>query len=468
MARYRPVTPAVIARLTEITGPGRVITDPAALVDYARDESPGAPFPPEALVRVRSARETARVVALCRDERIPVTPRGLGTGLAGGAVALFGGVMLSTELMNDLLEVDPADLVVRAGPGVITDRLQKACEAEGLFYPVDPASLEDCSIGGNVATNAGGARAFRYGVTGDYVRGVEAVMADGSCIRYGGRLHKNATGYDLGRLLVGSEGTLGIITEVTLRLIPRPRHRVDVLIPFERLGQGVELVLRVVRDTRLIPSVVEFIERQGIRACNEKLGSDLPFADAEVQVLIELEDNDRDRVLGDCVTLGEMAMALGAREPLVADNPADQERLWTARRHLAKTLKDIYPEVVAEDIVVPLSGLPATVERVAALAREHDLIVVPFGHIGDGNIHVDICRDGDPGPWRAKTERFVDELVDFVLARGGQISAEHGIGSEKKRLMTKALGPAELDLMRTLKRAIDPDSILNPGKVLPD
>jgi len=465
---FRPVSAPVASRLQEICGRERVFTDPAALVDYARDESPGESLPPEVLVKARAVEEVSRVVALCREERIPLTPRGLGTGLAGGSVALHGGVMLSTELMNDTLEVDTGNLVVRAGPGVIVDTLQKKCEAEGFFYPVDPASLEDCSIGGNVATNAGGARAFKYGVTGDYIRGLEAVMADGSVIRYGGRLHKNATGYDLNKLLIGSEGTLGIVTEVILKLLPEPRYKVDVLVPFERLQQGVELVLRVVRDTRLVPTVVEFIERQGIKACNQVLGSALPFPDAEIQVLVELEGNDREQVLGDCVRLGELAMELGAEEPLVADNPTDQERLWTARRSLAKTLKEIYPEVVAEDIVVPLSELPATVARTAELARKYELVVVPFGHIGDGNIHVDVCRNEDRGPWIGRTERLTDELMDFVLSRGGQVSAEHGIGCEKKRFMKRALGEAEIDLMRTLKRAIDPDNILNPGKILPD
>ncbi|UCG42683.1 MAG: FAD-binding oxidoreductase [candidate division WOR-3 bacterium] len=463
------MTPAVLRKFNEIAEPGRVTTDPAALVDYGRDESPGPEFLPEALIRVKSVDEVVAAVKLCRDERIPVTPRGLGTGLAGGAVPIHGGVVLSTELMTQVVEVDVDNLVVRTRPGVVVEKLQQACEQEGLFYPVDPASLDTCSIGGNVATNAGGARAFKYGVTRDYVRGLQAVTADGRIINYGGKLRKNATGYDLNALLVGSEGTLGIVTEVTLRLVPKPRHRVDILIPFERLAQGVELVLRVVHDTRLVPAVVEFIERKGIRACNEKLGSELPFPDARVQVLVELEGNNLDQVLDNCVRLGGIAMELGAEEPLVADNPADQDRLWTARRKLAETLKDIYPEVVAEDIVLPLSRLPATVERIARLEKKHGLTVVPFGHIGDGNIHVDICRTHgtDPSSWRKTCDAFVDELVDYVLGSGGQISAEHGIGTEKKRLMPKALGSSELDAMRALKRALDPDNILNPGKILP-
>jgi len=463
------VTPATFSKLKEIAEPGRVITDPAALVDYGRDESPGPQLLPEALVRARNVEEVSAVIALCRDERVPVTPRGLGTGLAGGSVAVQGGVMLSTELMNEILEVDTDNLVVRAGPGVVVEKLLEACEQQGLFYPVDPASLDTCSIGGNVATNAGGARAFKYGVTGDYVRGLQAVMADGRAVSYGGKLRKNATGYDLNALLIGSEGTLGIVTEVTLRLVPRPKHRIDILIPFENLGQGVELVLRVVRDTRLVPAVVEFIERKGIQACNEKLGSELPFPHARIQVLVELEGNRRDQVLDDCVRLGEIAMDLGAEEPLVADGPADQERLWTARRKLAETLKDLYAEVVAEDIVVPLAELPVAVKRIAELEKKHGLTVVPFGHIGDGNIHVDICRlpVDEPKAWRSQCDRFVDELVDCVLGVGGQISAEHGIGTEKLRLMPRALGAAELDAMRALKRALDPDSILNPGKILP-
>ena len=465
---YKPLSPYAVGRLEELCAAERVVTDPALLADYGHDESTEPAHLPEALVKVLSAEEAAAVVRLAREEQVPVTPRGLGTGLAGGSIPVQGGILVSTELMNHAPEVDTGNLMVRTRPGVRTVHLQQACAEHGLYYPVDPASLDDCSIGGNVATNAGGARAYKYGVTGDYVRGVEAVMADGAIIRYGGKLHKNVTGYDLNKLLIGSEGTLGIITEITFKLVPKPRYQVDVLVPFDRLAQGVELCLRVIQDNRLLPAVVEFIEQGGIAACNKVLGTCLPFADAAVQVLIELEGNDRQQVLDECVVLGETAMALGAREPLVADNATDQERLWTARRSLAKTLKQIYPQVTAEDIVVPLSELPATVELVAGLQRKYGVPVVPFGHIGDGNIHVDICRTiDDEGEWQRVRSAVVDELVDFVLARGGQITAEHGVGSAKRHLMRRALGPAELDIMRRLKESLDPEGLLNPGKVLP-
>ncbi len=466
---FKPLSASAVRRLVRICAPERVVTDPALLVDYGHDESSEPARLPEVLVKVRSAEETAAVVRLAREERVPLTPRGLGTGLAGGSIATRGGILVSTELLDRVLEVDAGNLMVRTQPGVRTARLQQACAEPGLYYPVDPASLDDCSIGGNVATNAGGARAYKYGVTGDYLRGIEAVLADGSIIRYGGKLHKNVTGYDLNTLFVGSEGTLGIITEMTFKLVPKPRHQVDVLVPFDRLEQGVELCLRVIRDSRLLPAVVEFIERGGIAACNQVLGTCLPFADAAVQVLIELEGNDRQQVLDECVLLGETAMELGAREPLVADNATDQERLWTARRSLAKTLKQVYPQVTAEDVVVPLSELPATVEMVAGLQQRHGIPIVPFGHIGDGNIHVDICRTiTDEAEWQRVRSAVVDELVDFVLARGGQITAEHGIGSAKRHLMKRALGPAELKVMGELKRALDPGNMLNPGKVLPD
>lgn len=461
--------PAAVARgLKQLLGPGQVRTGPEALAPYARDESPGPPLPPDIAVLVRSAEETAAVLRLARENRIPVTPRGLGTGLTGGAIAAHGGILLSTELMNEPPRVDPDNLVITTRPGVTTDRVQKAAAAYGLYYPVDPASLEDCSIGGNIATNAGGARAFKHGVTGQYVRGLQAVTADGTIISYGGKIHKNATGYDLCAALVGSEGTLAVITEATLRLIPAPAHRFTILIPFDRIAQGVELVLRVVRDARLLPAVVEFIERGGIRACNQVLGSGLPCPDAELQVLVELEGNDPDRLRADIVRLGEMALELGAAEPLVADNPTDQARIWQARRELAKTLKKLYPEIAAEDIVVPVAQLPATVAFIAELARRRKLTVVPFGHIGDGNIHVDVCRETDRADWQRASAAFFDELIEFVLDRGGQITAEHGIGMKKTRWMRRAVGPTELELMRALKRAWDPDNLLNPGKILPE
>lgn len=465
---YGSVTAAVISELKRLTHPDRVLSEPECLEEYCRDESPGPDYPPAAVVKVCSAEEVSSVLRLCQTERIPVTPRGLGTGLAGGSVAVCGGIIVSTELMNRVIEVDPANFIVRTQPGATTDKVQKTCLEYGLYYPVDPSSLEDCSIGGNIATNAGGARAFKYGVTGDYVRGLEAVLADGSIIHWGGKLHKNATGYGLGRILVGSEGTLAVVTEALLRLVPKPKYQIDVLVPFNQLSQGVELVLRLVHDNRILPAVVEFMERQGIQAVNQVLGSNLPFPEAAIQVLVELEGNERDQVIADCVRLGEMALELGAAEPLVADNPTDQSRLWTARRKMADTLKKLYPEVSAEDIVVPLSQLPATVEKISRLASQYNLTIVPFGHIGDGNIHVDVCRDSNRPDWSQDRDRMFSDLIDFVLACGGQISAEHGIGYEKRRWMKRALGARELALMRQLKQAWDPDCILNPGKILPD
>ncbi len=466
---FSPCTPGFLARLRELTAPGRVITEPDQLADYAHDESAQQPRLPEALVRAVSTDEVAAVVRLCADARVPVTPRGLGTGLTGGSVPLWGGVVLSLELMSEVLEVSAADMVVRARPGATTARVQAACAAQGLYYPVDPASLEDCSIGGNVAENAGGARAFRYGVTGDWLRGIEAVLADGSIVRHGGRIHKNTVGYDLCRLLVGTEGTIAVITEVTLKLIPRPRATADLLVPFDRMSQGMELVARVLADERITPVCVEFIERKGIRACNQVLKSDLPFPDAEVQLLIELDGNSLERVSADAVGIGELAMSLGAREPLVACDPTDQTRIWHARRELHNVLKEAYAGLATEDIVVPLSAIPPTIEYLAVLERRSGLPIVPWGHIGDGNIHVGFCRDCslDRESFLETKRAVVSELADFILARGGQVSAEHGIGSTKKWLMDRAVGPSELALMQRLKHALDPDNILNPGKILP-
>ncbi|HTW92866.1 MAG TPA: FAD-binding oxidoreductase [bacterium] len=467
---YRPLSPVAISRLTELCAPERVITDPAALADYGHDESVETPHLPEALVRAASTEEVSAVLRLASEEHVPVTPRGLGTGLSGGAVPLRGGIVLSLELMKDTA-VDTGNLMVETGPGSTTARVQQTCADSGLYYPVDPASLDDCSIGGNVAENAGGARAFKYGVTGDYLRGVEAVLASGEIIRYGGKLHKNVVGYDLNRLLIGSEGTLAVITGITLRLIPKPRYLVDLLIPFERMSQGLELVARLVHDQRLMPAVVEFIEHKGVCAANQVMKDALPFPDARVQVLVELDGNDRQRVMDDCVAVGELAMRLGAREPLVADNPTDQDRLWHARRELHNILKEVYAGLATEDIVVPLSEINTTIEKLELLEQKHGVPIVPWGHIGDGNIHVGMCREDKTGSrqqWLERKRAIVSDLADFVLSRGGQISAEHGIGSTKKWLMKRAVGPQELALMQSLKHALDPEGILNPGKILPD
>ncbi|MGQ9707361.1 MAG: FAD-binding oxidoreductase [bacterium] len=457
-----------LARLREICSPERLITDEEKLVDYSHDESPQSPSLPAAVAKPLNAEEIAEIIKLAHTEMIPVTPRGLGTGLAGGSVPILGGIVISLELMNLILEVDTSNLMVRTQPGVNTARLQNICLEENLYYPVDPASLDDCSIGGNVATNAGGARAFKYGVTGDYVTGIQAVLADGSIINYGGKLRKNATGYDLNKLLIGSEGTLAIITEITLRLVPKPRYQIDLLIPFPSLTQGVELVLRLVQEKRLLPAVVEFMEKKGGAAGQKVFKEKLPFPDAEIQLLVELEGNDQNQIEEDGLRLGEMAMAMGAREPLIAMDAATQARLWSVRRSLAKTLKQVYPEVIAEDIVVPLSQLPKTIEFIQHLEKELNLTIVPFGHIGDGNIHTDICRTTeDRKGWQKTAQLAIDRLIEFVVGVGGQISAEHGIGALKRHLMKKGLTEAELGLMRKLKTTLDPDGILNPGKILP-
>lgn len=445
-----------------------MVTEPERLIDYSHDEGPEEPCLPDVLVRVLGVDEVAGVIEAARTEGVPVTPRGLGTGLAGGSVPVQGGIVLSLELMNRILEVDQDNLMVRTQPGVITGNLQKACLEYNLYYPVDPASLDDCSIGGNVATNAGGARAFKYGVTGDYVTGLEAVLANGKVIRYGGKLRKNVTGYDLNRIFIGAEGTLGVVTEIVLRLVPKPRYQVDLLVPFAELSQGVALVLGLVHQQRIVPAVVEFIERKGVAACNRVLDENLPFGDAGVQVLVEVEGNERDRVIDEALAVAEMANGFGAGEPLIAAEANAQARLWTARRSLAKTLKKIYPEVHAEDIVVPLARLPETVSFIAELERRFSLVIVPFGHIGDGNIHVDFCREEEgPGTWRQRCARAIDELIDFVVGVGGQITAEHGVGSLKRRFLRKGLGDEEIAVMRQLKKSLDPDGILNPGKVLP-
>ncbi len=459
----------VINRLREICGSERVITEPDKLIDYGHDEGPEKPHPPDVLVKACSAEEVSAVIQVAQSEKVPVTPRGLGTGLTGGSVPVCGGILISLELMNQIIEIDPDNLVVRTQPGVVTGQLQKACEDYGLYYPVDPASLDECSIGGNVATNAGGARAFRYGVTGDYLTGIEAVLANGSVIRYGGKIRKNATGYDLNKLLIGSEGTLAIITEITLRLIPKPKKSIDLLIPFPDLKKGVELVLTLVHHKRIIPTVVEFMERKGVAAVKKVLTTELPIPDAEVYLLVELEGNDSELVLSEAGEVGTLARDLGAGEPLVADNPSTQERLWQVRRSLAKNLKQVYSQVVAEDIVVPLAQVPATVDFIAQLEDKFGVVIVPFGHIGDGNIHVDICRTNQKDmEWQKTCEVVVDELVDFVIAVGGQITAEHGIGSLKRHLLKKGIGKAELALMKKLKTALDPKNILNPGKIFPE
>jgi glycolate oxidase len=466
-AEFNRVTPSDLTAFRAICGDANVLTDQSDLEIYGADETEDLCFPPEVALRPANAGEVQAILRYCCEHRIPVTPRGAGTGLSGGALPVGGGVSLSLARLNRILEVDTDNLVVVTQPGVITQVLQETVEAEGLYYPPDPASRGSCFIGGNLAECAGGPRALKYGVTKDYVLGVEAVLPSGDLIRWGGKLLKNVTGYNLAQLLVGSEGTLAVITEITLKLIPLPKERICLVAPFDD-GQAAARALTKIFTARLTPSAAEYLEGAAVRCAEAKFGKSFPQSDADAHLLLELDGNDRSLLDKDAETVAEICLAEGARDVLLADDRTKMADLWEMRRGIGEAVKSVsvYKE---EDTVVPRARLPELVGVVRELCRKYKLDAITYGHAGDGNLHVNILkRDLTDEEWNERLPGAIAELFERVVAMGGAISGEHGIGWVQKRYMPIALGPNELALMRRVKQAFDPQGILNPGKILPD
>jgi len=464
---YRAVDDAIIAELRTIVGDSRVLVDGDVVEPYSHDEVVGLRGRPEAVVRAASAEQVSSILKLAQRARIPVTPRGAGYGLSGGAVPVVGGIVLSLEKMNRILEIDKANLMVTVEPGVITGDIHRAVEAEGLFYPPDPASLDSCTIGGNVAEGAGGPRAVKYGVTKDYVCGLEAVLPSGEIIQAGGKLVKNVTGYNLIQLLVGSEGTLAIVTKIILRLIPLPKVQVDVLVPFGKFQDAADTVSDIIAH-RILPTAIEFMERDSILAVERLLRRDVPFHDAEAHLLIQLDGNTQEAVDADYEVVSELCLAHGAEDGLVARDRPMRERLWEARRKIIESLRHESPISHMEDVVVPRAGIAVLLGGIKAIAHQHAVRIVSFGHAGDGNVHVNVLKDDlSFDRWAEVVPLVQVEIYRLALSLGGTLTGEHGIGATRRRYLSMALDEAQITLQRGIRDVFDPNRILNPGKIFP-
>lgn len=464
---FQQVTPDIISRLREIVGAEQVLTDAFALEPYAHDETEDLRFMPEVVVLPGTATEISAILKLCTDARIPVTPRAGGTGLSGGALPVFGGVVLSVERLNRILEIDHANLMAVVEPGVITQVFQEAVEAEGLYYPPDPASRGSCQLGGNLAENAGGPHAVKYGVTKDYILGVEAVLPTGEIIETGGKLLKNVTGYNITQLLIGSEGTLAVITKIIVKLIPLPTHRRLFLVPFESLTRAAEAVAAIFH-ARVVPSAAELMEQAAIKAAEQHLHKVFPHSDAAALLLLEVDGHDDAEIERQTLAVAEVCEAIGAGTVQVADSPEQQRELWAMRRAIGMAVKSIsvYKE---EDTVAPRAALPELVAVIKEISGRYGLTTIAYGHAGDGNIHANIIRGGmDEATWEEILPGAIREMFQAVVALGGSISGEHGIGWVQKNYLPIRISPAEIALYRRIKAAFDPAGILNPGKLLPD
>jgi glycolate oxidase len=453
-----------VAALREAVGIDHVRADADALSVYGQDAL-GKGHPPDIVVIPANTTQIAAIARLCNEHRVPLVVRGAGTGYTGGAVPTHGGVLLSMERLNRILEIDETNLLAVVEPNVITAELQSAVERVGLFYPPDPASLETSSIGGNVAECAGGPRAFKYGTTKRYVLALEAVLPTGEVVNTGSKAVKNVVGYDLTQLLVGSEGTLAIITKVTLRLIPRPPARATLIAMFADIQAAVDAVSALIQR-RVVPAAIELIDADSLRAVREHVGREMAPAGTGAAVIIEADgtqaavDEDIDRIALACRDVGAIRVSLAADEE-------ERDHLWSLRRLLSPALKATGLLKINHDVVVPRGRIPELFAVVQELKEDFRLRIAAFGHAGDGNIHVNLMVDRTDAAELARAREAERVLFERVVALEGSISGEHGIGFAKARYLPVELSADTIALMQRVKAAFDPNGILNPGKIFP-
>jgi glycolate oxidase len=455
----------IITELEEAIGPEKVFFSPVDLIAYSFDGTFEQHLP-DAVVLPETNEEVSAVVRVAAQHDVPIVPRGMSSGLAGGSIPVRGGIVLSLTRMNRILEIDEENMTATVEAGVVTADLQAAVEKLGLFYPPDPSSIKQSTIGGNVACNAGGPRCLKYGVTSNYVLGLTVILADGRVVRTGGKAIKYVTGFNMNQFFVGSEGALGVITEVILRLICKPPHARTALVHFPTLddaGRSVHAVL-----TRgLIPAAMELLDETAIECIEKAMQLGLPL-DVEAIMVIESDGADEESVQREIDAIADICLQTGASRVDVARDEERRAELWRARRSISPSLARKAPNKLGEDITVPRSAIPEAVRRIKAISARYGLPIVVFGHAGDGNLHPNILFDRrDPAQWE-KVEQIVGEVFQVALDLGGTLSGEHGIGTFKLPYMRDALGPASINIQWRVKQALDPQNILNPGKVLPE
>jgi glycolate oxidase len=451
----------IVKKLESIVGKRHVLTSPEDLICYSYD-STFAESRPDVVVSPATTEEVSQVMQLAFEEEIVVVPRGMGSGLAAASVPFSGGIALSLTRMNRILEIDEENMTATAEAGVITADFQAAVEELGLFYPPDPSSIKQSTLGGNVACNAGGPRCLKYGVTGDHVLGLKVVLADGRVLQTGGKAIKNVTGYDLTQLFVGSEGTLGVITEVLVKLLTKPQHVRTALAIFPRLDDASRTVNNILA-AGIVPATLEMMDETAIGCIEEAMHLGLPL-DKEAILILEADGSDEAAVVREIETIARICWQGGASEVKVAQDEAERAELWRARRSLSPSLARRAPNKLGEDISVPRSQIPEAVRRIKEIGRKYNLPIVVFGHAGDGNLHPNILFDRrDEEEW-GRVEQAVSEIFAMAVELGGTLSGEHGVGTLKLPYLEMALGPVAVDVMRNIKQAFDPKGILNPGK----
>ena len=456
------ISEAIKSQFEQFVGKENVEVSKAALLAYSYDATPGFQAMPNCIVSPRNANEVASVVKLCNEHKIPIVPRGSGTNLSAGTTPLKGGVVLLFKHMDRIIEIDEENLTMTVQPGVITAHIIAAAEKIGLFYPPDPGSMHISTIGGNISENAGGLRGLKYGVTRDYVMGLEIVLPNGEIIQTGGKLAKDVAGYDLTRLFVGSEGTLGVVTQATLKLIPKPETKKTMLALFDDLETSAKAVSAIIAN-RIIPATLEFLDQQTVRVVEDFAQIGLP-TDVGAVLLIE-QDGPAEVVERDMARIEEICRATNAVDVQVAKTEAEADALTSARRTALSALSRVKPTTILEDATVPRSKIAEMVRAIEAIAKKYELTICTFGHAGDGNLHPTCLTDARNLEEMALVDKAFEEIFHKAIELGGTITGEHGVGAMKLPYLHLKIGEAGVEVLRGIKNAIDPNHIMNPGKI---
>ena len=460
---YNPLTEEIVKELESILGAKNVILDKEKMENYSHDETPEEyAHMPEVVITPTTTEQISEVMKLANKHLIPVTPRGAGSGLSGGAIPTFGGILLSVEKMNKVIEIDYDNMMIVVEPGLVTN------EINGLFFAGYPMSLLTCYIGGNIAENAGGGKAIKYGVTGQYIMGLEVVTPTGEIVELGGKNVKDVTGYDIKKLMIGSEGTLGVITKAIIKLSPKPKFATDLLVLFEDVESAIKIVPTIISEGGIVPTSIEFMDKLSVHTTCDYLNEHLPYQKAGSMLLIEVDGTNESVVELDAETIGELCLEHGAIEVYVADNYTTQERVWSVRRNIAEAFMVYSPEQSLEDIVVPIGNIAKLMPEIDKISKKYGIKMPSYGHAGDGNLHTTLVKDPDMtmDEWFEVEDKVLKELYDAVYKLGGKLSGEHGIGLKRMKFMKDHLSETELMLMKKIKQAFDPNYIMNPGKII--
>ncbi|NVN89996.1 MAG: FAD-binding protein [Desulfuromonadales bacterium] len=452
-----------IEELTAIVGKDNIATERQDLLCYSYDATQ-MEFIPEAVVHPANAEEVSAIMRLANRAGFPVFPRGAGSGFSGGSLPKAGGIVLVTTRMNRIVRIDTENLIAEVEPGLVTEQFQQAVEKRGLFYPPDPASLKFSTLGGNVAENAGGPRAVKYGCTKDFVMGLEVVLPTGAIIRTGGETYKGVVGYDMTKLLCGSEGTLGIITRIIFKLLPYPDAKKTMLTIFDSIDGAAKAVSSII-GAKIIPTTLEFMDYATLQCVERRFSLGIP-AEGRAVLLIEV-DGDRDLVEKQAGQIHDIIKPLGLVQFRAAKDKAESEQLWQVRRLVSPSLRDVNPDKFNEDIVVPRSKVPDVIRRIEVIRQRYDIPIINFGHAGDGNIHVNIMVDKKLPGMEEKAHQAIRDVFQAALDLGGTMSGEHGVGLSKAPYIELELTPDQIAAMKAIKHALDPNNILNPGKMFP-